>query len=65
MRYSSAVRSSAIGHVEFDDESGELVVTFKNGSSYTYPNETIETYEGLVNSPSPGLYWHSNLKEGD
>jgi hypothetical protein len=62
MRHSSVVRSSAIQSVEFDDETGELVVTFRNGSSYTYPNVTIGTYEEFVNSSSPGSYWHSNLK---
>jgi hypothetical protein len=63
MLHSSRLSSSALSHAEFDDESGELVVTFRNGASYAYADQTIETYEALCSAASPGAYWHANLKE--
>lgn len=55
------LNSSNIASAEFDDETGEMSVTFRSGQTYS-ARVPKATYEALVASPSPGSFYHRNLK---
>jgi hypothetical protein len=56
------VRSSTVESVGWDADAQELVVEFKNGSRYVYPDAGQATYQDLLSSPSPGSYINRWLK---
>jgi hypothetical protein len=59
---SQAIASSAISSLQYDDETQEMVIVFKDGRGYTVPNvPEIEVYR-LANSSSPGGYWNANMR---
>jgi hypothetical protein len=53
--------SSNISSADYNDETGEMSVTFRSGQTYT-ARVPKETYEALLASPSPGSFYHRNLR---
>lgn len=49
----------AIGH---DPRTNELVVEFKNGSRYSYPNVTTAQFEAFKAAESAGKHFAANIK---
>jgi len=41
---------------------GELYLTFKKGSVYKYANAGLSTYMELLEAPSAGKFFHSDIK---
>ena len=57
-----ALQSSNIASADYDDDTGEMTVEFRNGSEYAgaVPKEV---YEGLISSHSPGQYYFRNIRD--
>lgn len=58
-----AMRSSNIAGADYDDDRKVLIIEFQSGSTYEYIGAGREYYEGLVSSPSPGSYFHRQIKD--
>lgn len=52
----TAVRSSNVGRVGYDEDADELLIEFLSGAVYAYPNQGRSAYEDLASNPSPGQY---------
>jgi hypothetical protein len=57
-----AVQSSTVDSIGWDADAQELVVQFKNGSQYVYPDAGEGAYHDLLSSNSPGSYINRWLK---
>jgi hypothetical protein len=56
------VKSSQISYIGYDEDSKELFVTFKNGSTYKYEDVPKNRYEQLMNCESIGKYFGEMIK---
>jgi hypothetical protein len=54
--------SSAISSAGYDDETQTLDVSFTSGQTYTFQNVPSEIFDGLISAPSPGRYYHQQIK---
>ena len=57
------VESSAIHSASYDTSNRTLTIEFNRGGKYEYPNVPQEHYQGLVDAPSVGKYFHENIKQ--
>ncbi len=57
-----ALDSSNIASADHDPATGDLRVTFKNGSTYIYSNVPEHVVEGLHSAESAGGYLNSQIK---
>jgi len=55
------VKSSNVVAVGYDDKTGEIVVQFNNGGTYS-KTATRGTFEELLASPSKGKFVAQNLR---
>lgn len=56
------IESSNIKTIGYDSKSKELVVTFENNTSYSYPNMNPATVCKLLFSDSVGREFHDSIK---
>jgi hypothetical protein len=49
------VKSSNVQHVAYDEQSGQMHVTFKSGATYAY-DVPREIHDALIKHPSPGSF---------
>lgn len=56
------LNSSQLSGRRYFPESKTLDLKFKRGDVYSYFEVEQETYTGLVNSESPGAYFHKKIK---
>ncbi len=56
------VDSSHIHSLGFDSETGEMTVQFHSGGAYRYSGVEESTFNELLNHPSPGTYFHANVR---
>lgn len=55
--------SSAISHVDYDEGSRRLYVTFRDsGETYTYYRVSKIVYEEFLKAPSQGIYFNDRIK---
>ena len=59
-----AVSSSNIASIGHDDETQTLEIEFRSGTVYQYFGVNRYTYSDLLKAPSPGGYFHKNIKGG-
>jgi len=57
-----ALRSTSLVDAVYDNDTEELVLTFSNGKTYSYPGVPPETYRQLLLAPSAGAFYHSQIK---
>lgn len=57
------VKSSNVAAVGYDEETRTLRVEFIEGGTYELTGVPKEYYTGLIESPSPGSYYHRNLRD--
>jgi len=57
------VQSSVMTFVKFDDEAGELDITFTSGKTYRYLQVPAEIYDGLLDAESKGEFFNDNIKD--
>ena len=55
--------SSHLDRVDYDRETQEMTVTFKNGQPYTYSGVPNEVYLGLQHARSAGEYFVRQIKD--
>lgn len=55
--------SSTIRQLEFNIETGELLVEFRSGSEYSYAGVPVETFEGFFDAESAGRYFSEHIKD--
>ena len=58
----TTVKSSTIDSLYYAKEDGLLVVTFKNGTTYSYYNVVLEDYLALITSESIGKAMNQIIK---
>lgn len=56
------VSSSNIASVGYDSGSSTLQIEFNNGKLYDYYSVPEEIYNEIINTGSPGGYFHSHIK---
>ena len=57
------VQSSDLAWVEYDDLKQVLRIGFhQDDAEYEYSGVPRDIYDGLVNAPSHGKYFHENIK---
>lgn len=57
------VNSSNISSVGYDEETGEMRVTFAKGGTYVYAGVDQATYQNMLDSDSPGSFLHRNIRD--
>ena len=55
--------STALRSCAYDGETQALDVTFASGRVFTYEGVPQDVFEGLRDAPSPGSYYHANIKD--
>ena len=60
---SGAPKPSGIIRLGYNDDDSTLEVSFQSGSTYQYADVPIEVFEGFVNAPSKGKYFHANVRD--
>ncbi len=58
----TAVTSSMIASVGYEDESGTLEIEFNKGGVYQYAGVQRGEYDGLMGAESHGKYFLANVK---
>jgi hypothetical protein len=56
------VSSSQIAEVGYNSDLRKLRIRFATLSLYEYDGVDLPVFEGLVNAPSVGSYFHSTIK---
>lgn len=54
-------KSSNVANLAYEERSGELQVTFKNGSRYAYNGITPKRWHDLKHAKSVGGFIHSKI----
>lgn len=57
------VSSSNLSAVGYDPATETLTIAFNDGGLYEYYNVPQRIYEGLMNSPSKGQYFHRFIRD--
>lgn len=55
------INSSRIKHIDYDQQTQEMIVTFPNGSRYKYLEVKPKTVLDIVNSPSAGTTFQEKI----
>lgn len=58
----SAVSSSNIAAIGYDEALQTLEVEFKDSAIYQYFNVPLPSYEALMSAPSHGTFLNANIK---
>jgi len=61
-RREASLNSTAIASAAYDDDTAILSVTFVSGREYEFNAVPPDVYEELISSPSPGSYFHREIK---
>jgi hypothetical protein len=48
--------------VKYDDDAGELDITFTSGKTYRYRDVPPDVYDELLDAESKGEYFNENIK---
>jgi len=60
----TAVESTQISQIGYDEETLEAQVEFSNGSVYRYTGVPKDVIDGIINAGSPGRAFNATLKWG-
>lgn len=56
-------QSTALSRASYDPESQTLDITFTSGRSFTYESVPERVFEELRDAPSPGSFYHNNIRD--
>ena len=62
MKTIKQVNSSQLQEVEYDSETSKLIVTFNNGSKYSYDDVPEKVFVELVSADPIGNYFNRKIK---
>lgn len=54
--------SSQVAASDWDETTGDMVVTFHKGARYAYSGVPADVAEGIHHTPSAGSYLNQNVK---
>lgn len=54
--------SRNLASAEYDEETQELTILFRSGSSYVYSGVPVWVYNGLVTTIDPGGYFNELIR---
>jgi hypothetical protein len=57
------VNSSAIKFIDYDQDTRQLFITFKEGKPYTYYDVPEVVYQSFLNAASKGKFFQENIKD--
>ncbi|HEY6258872.1 MAG TPA: KTSC domain-containing protein [Xanthobacteraceae bacterium] len=57
------IQSSVMTFVTYDDDAGELDITFTSGKTYRYRGVPPDIYDGLLDAQSKGAFFNDNIKD--
>lgn len=57
------INTTRIRSVGYDERNRLLEIEFANGSIVQYTGVSAEVHRRLMNSPSPGSYFHDSIEE--
>jgi hypothetical protein len=57
------VQSSVMTFVKYDDDAGDLDITFTSGKTYRYLEVPLDIYDGLLDAESKGGFFNDNIKD--
>lgn len=58
------VNSSCIDNIEYNRETGDTFVKFRNNNKeYLFPDVPEDVVDGIKSAPSKGKYYHANIKQ--
>lgn len=60
----TAVRSSDIATIGYDQGSQTLEIEFRTGAIYQYSKVPLEAFRALMNAPSHGKYFAAHIRKG-
>jgi len=60
---SGRVISSALTHIAYHADSGELEIRFVTGRTYRYLNVSPDVHESLQAAPSKGAFFNAEIKD--
>ena len=63
MKYNAVHQSSMIQSTSYDTTTGELVVNFNGGSTYTYNGVTNEDYNAFTSAESIGKAFNDYIRK--
>ena len=55
--------SSAIAKATYERDTFTLIITFRSGKDYAYPDVPEATYRGLVRASSAGRYFNKRIRD--
>ena len=61
--FQSAALSRAAWTPHGEGDDGTLDITFTSGRTFTYEGVPQRVFEELRDAPSPGSFYHSNIKD--
>jgi KTSC domain len=59
----TAVESTTLATVAYDDAAGILQLEFRSGAAYRYFDVPLEMREGLLQAPSKGGYFNRQIRK--
>lgn len=62
MRLTCDFQSAALRSASYDPDGGTLDITFTSGRTFTYEGVPAEVFYALRDAPSPGQYYHQEIK---
>lgn len=62
MKRQYTLNSSFLDGCEYDEDSQELTITFRNGKIYIYADVPQEVVAEFTDAASPGNYYSTNIK---
>ena len=57
------LQSSVLASADYDDETGELDVTFVSGKTYRYFAVPLAVYAGLLDAASKGQFFNDHIRD--
>ena len=63
MKYNTVHQSSMIQSSSYDTTTGELIVNFNGGTTYTYNGVTNEDYTSFTNAESTGKAFNEHIRK--
>lgn len=59
----TAVASTTLATVAYDDADGVLQLEFRSGAKYRYFDVPVEAHDGLLRASSKGRYFNREIRE--
>lgn len=57
----TTLNSSVLREASYDNTSRRLVLSFRNGTTYSYDNVDESIFRGLMNADSAGRFFAANI----